>query len=395
MVFRDNRQRKNMRILHLLALHSKKLGSIERWSLRLVQVGRERGHEVLLGFSQPPASAKYVAALERAQVRCLVDCPRSRADIEYLRRLVSFIKLERIDVVHTHFSPTCHFGNLAAWLAGVPGRFWHLRSMSGIDYGAPSSLGHIAAQRISCRLVSRIFSVSNAIREDFARLGLPREKITVLPCGVNLERFCASDVRGAKARIRASLRLSESTLLVGTVSRAEPIKGLSVLVEAAARVAAVHSNIRWLVVGGGSQMPQLQCLARALGVEDQIIFEGIREDIPDLLQAMDIFVLPSLSEGLPTAAMEAMASGRPVVCSRVGGLVELVSHEESGILVAPGDSGALAEGVLRLLADRDLRERLAARAVVQAAEYDDRVLCNRLLDLYEQTVPISMVRYHD
>jgi glycosyltransferase involved in cell wall biosynthesis len=132
-----------------------------------------------------------------------------------------------------------------------------------------------------------------------------------------------------------------------------------------------------------------------LGVEDQIIFEGIREDIPDLLQAMDIFVLPSLSEGLPTAAMEAMASGRPVVCSRVGGLVELVSHEESGILVAPGDSGALAEGVLRLLADRDLRERLAARAVVQAAEYDDRVLCNRLLDLYEQTVPISMVRYHD
>jgi glycosyltransferase involved in cell wall biosynthesis len=309
--------------------------------------------------------------------------------------LVSFIKLERIDVVHTHFSPTCHFGNLAAWLAGVPGRFWHLRSMSGIDYGAPSSLGHIAAQRISCRLVSRIFSVSNAIREDFARLGLPREKITVLPCGVNLERFCASDVRGAKARIRASLRLPESTLLVGTVSRAEPIKGLSVLVEAAARVAAVHSNIRWLVVGGGSQMPQLQSLARTLGVDNQIIFEGIREDIPDLLQAMDIFVLPSLSEGLPTAAMEAMASGRPVVCSRVGGLAELVTHGESGLLFLPGDSVALAEGVLQLVADRGLRERLSTAAIVQAAKYDDRVLCNRLLDLYERTVPVPLVRGQD
>lgn len=384
-----------MRILHLLALHSKKLGSIERWSLRLARVGRERGHEVLLGFSQPPASAKYVAALEKEQVRCLIDCPRSRVDIEYLRRLVSFIKLERIDVVHTHFSPSCHFGNLAAWLAGVPGRFWHLRSMSGIGDGTPWSLGHIAAQRVSCWLVSRIFSVSNAIREDFVRLGLPREKITVLPCGVNLERFCASDAGGARARIRSSLQLPESTLLVGTVSRAEPIKGLSVLVEAAARVAAVHSNIRWLVAGGGSQMPQLQSLARNLGVENQIIFEGIREDIPDLLHAMDIFVLPSLSEGLPTAAMEAMASGRPVVCSQVGGLVELVTHGESGLLVPPGNSVALAEGVLRLVADRDLRERLSTAAIVEAAKYDDRVLCNRLLDLYEQTVPIPLVRGHD
>jgi glycosyltransferase involved in cell wall biosynthesis len=127
-------------------------------------------------------------------------------------------------------------------------------------------------------------------------------------------------------------------------------------------------------------------------VVDRIFFEGVREDIPDLLQAMDIFVLPSLSEGFPLAAMEAMASGLPVVCSRVGGLPELIAHGESGLLVPPGDSAALAEGVLQLLGDRGLMERLAARAIAQASRYDNRAICNRLFDLYEQTVPVPMIR---
>jgi glycosyltransferase involved in cell wall biosynthesis len=142
-------------------------------------------------------------------------------------------------------------------------------------------------------------------------------------------------------------------------------------------------------------MLQLQGLARTLGVDNQIIFERIREDIPDLLQAMDIFVLPSLSEGLGMAAVEAMACGLPVVCSRVGGLAELVTHGESGLLFPPGDSVALAEGVLQLIQDHSLRERLSVAAIAQAAQYDERVLCNRLLDLYEQTVPVPLVRGHD
>lgn len=381
-----------MRILHLLAHHPKKLGSIERWSLRLVKIGRERGHEVLLGFGCSPESAEYVAALEEARVRFLVDCPSSWVDIGFLRRLITFIKLERIDVVHTHFSPTCHFGNLAAWLVGAPGRFWQFHSMSGLNRRLLSSQGHIAIQRLSARLVLRILCVSEAIREEFDRLGLPSGKLSVLPLGIDVELFCPGGAPGVRARMRASFQVSVNTPLVGTVSRSRPVKGLTHLVEAAARVAAVRPDVRWLVVGGGPQMQQLQDLAKALGVVDRIFFEGVREDIPDLLHAMDIFVLPSLSEGFGLAAMEAMASGLPVVCSRVGGLPELVSHEETGLLVPPGDSAALAEGVLRLLADRDLRERLAARAIDQASRYDNRVACDRLFDLYEQTVPVPMIR---
>jgi glycosyltransferase involved in cell wall biosynthesis len=183
--------------------------------------------------------------------------------------------------------------------------------------------------------------------------------------------------------MRASFRVSVNTPLVGTVSRAEPVKGLTHLIEAAAQVAAVRPDVRWLIVGGGSQMQQLQCLAKALGVVDRIFFEGVREDIPDLLQAMDIFVLPSLSEGFPLAAMEAMASGRPVVCSRVGGLSWLVSHEESGLLVPPADPTALAESVLRLLEDRELGERLARGARMKVSRYDNRILCEQLFDIYE------------
>jgi len=377
-----------MRILHLLAHHPKKFGSIERWSLRLVQVGRERGHEVLLGFSRSPASAEYVAALEEARVRCLVDCPRSRIDIGFLRRLITFIKRERVDFVHTHFSPACHFGNLAAWLAGVPGRFWSIHAMSGLDQRRLSSQGHIAVQRLSARFVMRVFFDSAAIREDFVRLGLPRGKLVVLPLGIDLGRFNSNGDRSVRGRMRASLQVSENTPLVGTVSRAEPVKGLPHLVEAAARVAVVRPDVRWLIVGGGSQMQQLQSLAKSLGVVDRVIFEGIREDIPDLLQAMDIFVLPSLSEGFPLAAMEAMASGRPVVCSRVGGLAELVSHEETGLLVPPADPACLAEAVLRLLADPALGHRLAGRARVKVTRYDDRVISEQLFNIYEEMVPV-------
>jgi glycosyltransferase involved in cell wall biosynthesis len=372
----------------LLAHHPKKLGSIERWSLRFVEVGRARGHEVLLGFNRPSASAEYAVALEEAKVRLFIDAPRSRADAGFLRRLIAFSKRERIDVMHTHFSPTCHFGNLAAWLLGAPGRVWQIHSMSGLDRRRLASQGHIAIQRLSARLVRHVLCVSEAVREDFVRLGLPDGKLSVLPIGIDVDRFCPNGDPGVRARVRAGLGVSAETPLIGTVSRAEPIKGLSHLVEAAARVAAVRPDVRWLVVGGGSQMPHLQGLAKALGVDDRIVFEGVREDIPDLLQAMDIFVLPSLSEGFPLAAMEAMAGGRPVVCSRVGGLAELIRHEESGLLVAPGDAAALAEGVRRLLADRELRERLAARAVAQAGQYDNRALCNRVFDLYEQTAPV-------
>lgn len=134
-------------------------------------------------------------------------------------------------------------------------------------------------------------------------------------------------------------------------------------------------------------MLQLQGLAKSLGIVDRIIFEGIREDIPDLLQAMDIFVLPSLSEGFPLAAMEAMASGRPVVCSQVGGLAELVSHEETGLLVPPADPACLAEAVLRLLADPAFGRRLADRARVKVTQYDDRAISEQLFNIYEAMVP--------
>lgn len=382
---------KKMRILQLLAHRPKKLGSIERWFLRIARGARERGHEVTLGLAWPTMSPSFAEALRELGVRVWVDRPSSLVDLAFLWRLVDFIRRERINVVHTHFSPVCHFGNLAAWLVGVPGRFWHIHSMSGITPNLPASLRHVASQRLSARLVVRIFSDSEAIREDFSRLGVPYGKVAVLPIGIDVGQFHLNGAAGTRARIRSSLGVPNGATLVGTVSRAEPVKGLEYLVEAAAQVAAVRPDVQWLVVGGGSQMQELHGLADVLGVAQRMIFEGIREDVPEVLQAMDIFVLPSLSEGFPLAAMEAMASGLPVVCSRVGGLPELVSHEETGLLVPPGDATALAEGVLRLVADGTLRQRLAGRASLEVGRYDNVALCDRLFDVYEETVVAPVV----
>jgi glycosyltransferase involved in cell wall biosynthesis len=225
----------------------------------------------------------------------------------------------------------------------------------------PITLRQKLALRLKDRLLNRVVVGAIENRDAFARqMRRAAAKIDVIHTGIELDRFQPGEGREA---VRNAFAFQEDTLLVGTVSRlSDERKGLKHFIDMAATVAPAHPPARFLIVGDGVLRPGLEQRARELGIADRVIFAGWRTDIPEMLAAMDVFVMPSLFEGGPTTVLEAMAMAKPVVASRVGMVPEVLEHGETGLIVKPGDSHALADAVDQLLSDGTLRARMAERA---------------------------------
>jgi len=200
----------------------------------------------------------------------------------------------------------------------------------------------------------RIVAVSEAIRTQFVALAPnAQQKMTVIYNGVDTERFA---LRRAAQETRRALGLAQDARVVGTVSRLSPEKGIEFFIAAANALARDAIDVRFLIVGDGPERARLEKIAKGA-----VIFLGQRDEIPELLHAMDVFVLPSLAEGFGMAAAEAMACGLPVIASDVGGLREIVAPNETGILVPPREANALANAILELLHDENKRRAFGER----------------------------------
>lgn len=202
---------------------------------------------------------------------------------------------------------------------------------------------------------------------DFARwLGRPAAKTEVIHTGIELERFVPDRNREPTRR---ALGYPPEVTVIGTVSRiAEERKGMAFFAEMAGLLAPRFPQARFLIAGDGPTRPALERQIAALGIADRVCITGWRADIPDLLAAMDIFVMPALVEGGPTTVLEAMAMAKPTVSTRVGMVPEVMEHGHSGLIVEPGNAQALADAVATLLTDEPLRRRLGenARKVAEA-----------------------------
>jgi glycosyltransferase involved in cell wall biosynthesis len=302
-----------------------------------------------------------------------------------LRSLTQTLRRYPGCILHLHL--TGHAGGelvqLAGRLAGVRAvvRTEHLPPV------LPISAGGRAMVRLRDRGLDRIICVSEQTRQDHLdRLGRDAEKCTVVPNCVDLERF-SPRVRGDA--VRAELGLDRATPIVGTVSRlGELRKGIHHFLEMAAVVAASRPSVRFLIVGDGPLRAALERQARELGIGPNVVFTGERRDIPALLAAMHVFVMPSLYEGGPYTVLEAMAMARPVVATPVGLVPDVVRDRESGLLVRIGDSAALARGVLDILGDRALAGRLAQRGHdVVAARFSLDAMIDGVLDVYRRVAP--------
>jgi glycosyltransferase involved in cell wall biosynthesis len=274
-------------------------------------------------------------------------------------------------IAHTYLVSANVYGTLAARLAGVPAV---VTSRRDTGFSRNWRLRLVEEWLVNPR-VDRVTAVSPAIaREVRAERGLSAEKVVTIPNGVDPAAFDPALWPRAAARSRLGLAGDESAL--GVIAHLSTVKGHADLLAAMARIVAAVPHARLVVVGDGILRAELEARSRTLGLGDRVVFTGAREDVATILAALDVVVVPSHTEGLSNALLEAMAMARPVVATAVGGNPDAVEAGVTGLLVPPRDPEALAAAVLRLLERPDEARRLgeAARRRVLADFSLDRMV---------------------
>jgi glycosyltransferase involved in cell wall biosynthesis len=294
-------------------------------------------------------------------------------------RLVRALRRAHVDVVHCYLVSANIFGGLAARAAGIPvvtsrrdvgiSRNWRLRLFEGT-----------VVNPLVDAVTANSASVAAAAR---AERFLAAEKVTLIPNGVDLQRF--DPARHPAEAARAALGLSAEEMVVGSVGHLSPVKGHADLLEAAAVLARGGTPLRVLLVGDGPLRASLEDTARSLGIPERVVFAGVRDDVPAVLAAMDVFVLPSHTEGMSNALLEAMAMARPIVATAVDGNADVVRDGVTGRLVPPRDPPTLAGALAALLDDPAAARSLgcAARRHV-AEEHSLPVMVSRYERLYQE-----------
>jgi glycosyltransferase involved in cell wall biosynthesis/protein-tyrosine-phosphatase len=326
----------------------------------------------------------------------VVDEQRHSA-LRMVHIITRLLRAQDVDVVHTHRQKDNVIGSIAAKLAGV-------RHVIRTVHGLPEPMRGWSRTRYRVNdaldramlwcFADRVVAVSRHGAAALARSGYPRRSIVQIHNGIDLERVRASRTR---AEVRLMLGIADDELVVGTAGRLTPVKGQQFLVEAARLVLREEPKARFVFVGSGPLKRALVAQAASLGVDRACLFVDPLTDpnaaVFDLMAAFDTFVLPSLSEGIPMALLEAMALSRPVVAAAVGGVPEVVQADETGLLVQPQNAQALARACLELARNRPWAEGLgaSARRAVEA-EFSHDKNGRALLDLYREVVRIGRHR---
>ena len=308
-------------------------------------------------------------------------------DVLALFKLYRLMRRERPQIVHTHESKAGFLGRLAARIAGVPIvlHTHHGHVLRGY-YGPLKSWALRRMEQLLALLTDRLIAVSEQVKRDLVQYRVARsEKISVVPLGFDLEPFLSSEVH--RGSFRREMNLNGSTRLVGIVGRLFPIKNHRLFLDAAALVTAEEPASRFVVVGDGVLRQELDQYARDLSIRDMVIFTGWRRDLPRIYADLDVLVVSSDNEGTPVSAIESMASGCPVVATRVGGIPDVISDGDTGYLVPAGDADALASRILSLLRDDQEVSRLRAAARAFARDrYNLQRLISDIQAIYENLI---------
>lgn len=287
---------------------------------------------------------------------------RGEADLAAAWRLRRLLRGEPFDILHCH-TPHAHAIVLAARWFLPAARCPKLVVSRRVDFSIrrPGDVFRLSVRKYN--RADRILAVSAAVRDVLVRDGVDPARITMVREGVDVARIERAPERTAE--IRQMLGIREGERLVGNVAALTAHKGQRYLVGAVPAIRAACPGARIVIFGEGELRAELEAQAHSLGLGDALVFAGFRppEEIPSILKALDLFVMSSIEEGLGTSLFDAMAAGTPIVATRAGGIPEIVQDGETGVLVEPRNSEALAGAVARMLRDESLARRLAAAAL--------------------------------
>lgn len=305
-----------------------------------------------------------------------------KTDISVALRLRALLKELRPDVLHTYLLHGNILGRLIGRLVGVP-----------VIIGSERTIGQA---RNWGRLVTRLTNPltdavevnseigGRAIEDD---LGVPAEKIEVVRSGLDLSAFSSAIKRD---ELRSEFGVSDDQHLIVYMGRLRTVKGVEYGIRAFASAFRQVPNTRMVLAGEGDQRSILSSLVARLGISEQVEFLGVRNDVPELLNAADSVLMPSLNEGFPRTAIEAMAAGKPVIATRVGGTPEAVIDGQTGILVPSKDSEALSAAIVQLVSDTELQARLGSNGRARAEQnYSVDRYVSKLDEMYCQYTNID------
>ncbi len=281
-------------------------------------------------------------------------------DVVPLWHLFQLCRREKFDLVATHTSKGGMLGRLAARMAGVPNIVHYVHGF-GFHQFTPWLVKqvYVAFEKIGAACEDLMITVGEEHRQIAMQLGIESgDRIRTILNGIDISRFLGVD----RVAARRTLGLSRDEIILGSVGRLATQKGFEYMIDAMPAILARHPQVRLVLSGEGELEEALKARAAERGVAEKVTFLGFRRDVPTLLAAFDIFVHPSLWEGLSISLMEAMVAGCPIVCSRIPGNVEMIRHEETGRFAEPAQPASLAEQVCAMLDDRDAAAELGLAA---------------------------------
>lgn len=302
----------------------------------------------------------FLQLLQREAVQGFTLDMRSRMDFSAIPKLAKYMKEEQITLLHTHGVRANLVGRLASRLAGVPVSVTTVHSVLKLDYPKPMDRWfNYWVERLTAPLTHRFIAVSDSLKKDLVERGVPEKNISVIYNGIPVEQTDLERIEHFANSLRRSWQLQEGEVALGMIARFHPVKGHRFLLEAVKHLNVPQSSFKLILVGDGQLRSEIEQLVGELGLDDQVVFAGFAKDVKPYLQAMDVVVVPSLSEGFGLSAVEAMAFQKPVIATRVGGLEEIIQHQKNGLLVSPGDSLALAAELEHLIGNARLRQQIA------------------------------------
>lgn len=308
-------------------------------------------------------------------VHCLDQ--QSAMDVRWVLRLRALVRYGGFQIVHTHMPVPAVAARLA--LGPRRPRLVHTEHNVWERYRTATRW----ANAVTYRRNDAVLAVSDAVAASVPSRWVPASHpVEMLHHGI--EAGAARHGAQARADARELLSLPDEATVIGTVANMTPKKDQRTLYQAVALLHGRYADLRLVHVGTGPLEPELRTFAAQLGI--RVHFTGMRDDVPTLLPGFDVFALSSLHEGLSIALVEAMASGLPVVCTRVGGIPEVVTHGVEGLLVPPHRADALADALGALCADPDRRTAFALAARRRAADFDISRAVRRIEEVYDSVL---------
>lgn len=288
-------------------------------------------------------------------VECL-EIDRLR-DLNALPRVLRYLKRVNADLVHTQLEFSTILGNVSAKILRLPS-VCTIHIMPALDVKPKVKLHQKLEWFVLRHFCDRVIAVAEETRQYHLQIsGASPRQVSTIYNGIDLSGFRGLDADRARADVRAEFGIPAGAPLLTTVAVLRPPKGIQFMIRALPAVLEVNPDVHYLIVGDGSHHAPLMEEVRQAGVQDRVIFAGMRKDVPRLLSASDVFVLPSLTEALPTVLAEAMAARLPIIATRVGGVPEMIKDGQNGLVVEPQDVEALARAAIHLFSNP---QRLAA-----------------------------------